>query len=63
MNYPTVFKHYETKSKKWAWFECAMCDTRFMEEYQTEEDMWDIDTCAKCNPEYQDYLKSKGYDL
>ncbi len=38
MNYPTVFKHYETKSKKWAWFECAMCDARFMEEYQTEID-------------------------
>ena len=60
-NYPTIFKHYETKSKKWAWFECAMCDTRFMEEYQTEEEMWDIDTCAKCNPEYQAMLKEKGY--
>lgn len=45
----------------WSWFDCAMCDGKFMEVFYKEEDMWDIDTCAKCNPEYQAYLKSKGF--
>jgi len=61
MNYPSVYRVYKTKKEMWSWFECAMCDAKFMEKFQKEEDMWDIDTCAKCNPEYQNYLKSKGY--
>jgi len=57
----TIYRVYKTKKEMWSWFDCMMCDTRFMEKFQTEEDMWDIDTCANCNPEYQAYLKSKGY--
>lgn len=61
MNQPSVYRIYKTKEKMWSWFDCAMCDGQFMEVFYKEEDMWDIDTCAKCNPEYQAYLKSKGF--
>ena len=61
MNQPSIYRIYKTKEKMWSWVDCAMCDGKFMEVFYKEEDMWDIDTCAKCNPEYQAYLKEKGY--
>lgn len=55
----TIYRIYKTKEKMWSWFDCAMCDGRFMEVFYHEDEMYDIDTCGNCNPEYQAMIKEK----